>query len=293
MKKADAVFCGDIHLRLTTPIARTDDFVAAMWKKIEFINDLALQHDCPVLCSGDLLDTWKSPPELLSEAIEHLFNPAKWFTIFGDHDLPQHSWKLRHKSGLTTLAKASAVQIVNGGHGSDKNNSKLKNPKESIGINGRKLFLWHILTWQSELPYPGCKTSNAKKLLKKYPQFDCIVTGDNHKPFVERHKGRILVNVGSMMRTRADQINYKPAVWLYYADKNDVVPVYLPIEENVISRDHIELKEERSDRIDAFISKVQTNFKLTMSFERNIKRFFGKNKTKDKVKQIILKHLEK
>jgi hypothetical protein len=82
-------------------------------------------------------------------------------------------------------------------------------------------------------------------------------------------------------------------VWLYYADKNDVVPVYLPIEENVISRDHIELKEERSDRIDAFISKVQTNFKLTMSFERNIKRFFGKNKTKDKVKQIILKHLEK
>jgi predicted phosphodiesterase len=290
MKKADAVLCGDIHLRLTTPIARTDDFVAAMWYKIKFINELALQHDCPVLCAGDFFDNWKPTPELLSAVIERL--PAHWYTIYGDHDLPQHSYKLRHKSGLTTLKKAGALTIVKGGHGSDKGSNKLKSTDSSIVINGRKVFLWHILTWKDELPYPGCTNSNAMKLLKKYPEFDCIVTGDNHKPFIERYKGRILVNVGSMMRTRADQINYKPAVWLYYADKNDVVPVYLPIEENVISREHIEAKEERDNRIEAFISKVKTNFKLTMSFERNVKRFFNRNKTNQKVKEIILKHLE-
>lgn len=290
-KKADAIFCGDIHLRLTKPIARTDAFTISMWLKFQEINKLALQHDCPVLCSGDFFDTWKVTPELLSETIDRL--TAKWFVIYGDHDLPQHSYKLRHKSGLTTLAKAGAVTIVeNGGHGSNKNNGKLKDPKESFEIKGKKLFLWHILTWQNELPYPGCKTSNAKKLLKKYPQFDCIVTGDNHKPFIEKYKGRILVNVGSMMRTRADQIDYKPAVWLYYAKTNEVKPAYLPIEENVISREHIEVQQERNKRIDAFISKVKTDFKLTMSFHRNLMRFIGKNKTNKKVKQIILKHLE-
>lgn len=290
MKKPDAIFTGDNHLRLTTPIARTDDFVSAMWTKLEFIDNLAIENDCPVYFSGDFLDTWKSSPELLTEIIHRL--KAKWFGIYGDHDLPQHSYKLRHKSGLTTLAKAGAITIVNGGHGSDKSSDKLENPKESFSINGRKLFLWHVLTWKDELPYPGCTHSNAKKLLKKYPQFDCIITGDNHKPFVENYKGRILVNVGSMMRTRADQIEYKPAVWFYYAKKNKVKPVYLPIEENVISREHIEVKEERNKRIEAFISKVQTNFKLTMSFQRNVMRFFGRNKTNKKVKSIILKHFE-
>jgi len=288
--KADAIFCGDLHLRLTTPIARTDDFVSAMWLKLNAINTLALEHDCPVLVAGDFFDNWKPSPELLSGTIERLI--ANWFVIYGDHDLPQHSYKLRHKSGLTTLAKAGAVTIVKGGHGSDKGNSKLKNPKESIVIKDRKLFLWHILTWQNELPYPGCKASPAKKLLKKYPQFDCIICGDNHKPFVEKHKGRILVNVGSMMRIRADQIDYKPCVWLYYAKTNTVEPVYLPIEANVISREHIEIKEERIKRIDAFVSKVKTNFKVTMSFKKNVIRFFDKNKTNKKIKKIILKYMD-
>lgn len=290
MEKADAIFCGDIHLRLNTPVARTDDFVAAMWKKIEFINALGIEHDCPILCSGDFFDTWKVTPELLSETIDRLTHD--WFTIYGDHDLPQHSWNLRHKSGLRTLQKANAISIVSGGHGSDKNSNELKNTSPSYSIRKRKLFLWHILTWKDELPFPGCTNRSAKKLLKKYPQFDCIITGDNHVPFIEKYKGRILVNVGSMMRTRADQINYKPAVWLYYAGKNDVVPVYLPIEKDVISREHIEVKQERNERIDAFISKLKTDFKLTMSFEENLNRFFAKNAVNKKVKQIILNYLE-
>ena len=291
MKLADAVLCGDIHLRDKKPIARTDEFFPAMWDKFSFINDLAKDNDCPVYCSGDLLDHWKASPELLSQIIESI--TANWFTIYGDHDLPNHSWKLKHKSGLTTLVKAGKVRIVNGGHGSNKSSNELPKKARPIIIKGKKIMLWHVLTWHKELPYPGCETSNAKSLLKKYPQFDVIVTGDNHIPFVVKYKGRILVNVGSMMRNDADQINYKPAVWLYYADTNTVKPVYLPIKEGVISREHIEIKNERNERIDAFIAKIKTDFKLTMNFKQNVIRFFGKNKTKKKVKNIILNHMEK
>ena len=291
MKLADAVLCGDIHLRDKKPIARTDEFFPAMWDKFKFINELAITNDCPVLCTGDLLDHWKASPELLSQIIESI--KAFWCSIYGDHDLPNHSWKLKHKSGLTTLVKAGKVRIVNGGHGSNKSSNELPKKARPIIIKGKKIMLWHVLTWHKELPYPGCETSNAKSLLKKYPQFDCIVTGDNHKPFVVKHKGRILVNVGSMMRNDADQINYKPAVWLYYADTNTVKPVYLPIKEGVISREHIEIKNERNVRIDAFIAKIKTDFKLTMNFKQNVIRFFGKNKTKKKVKNIILNHMEK
>lgn len=288
--KADAILCGDIHIRDKVPVARTDDYLAAMWRKLTCINQLALDNDCPVMCSGDFFDHWKTAPELLNPVLEIL--TAKWLIVYGDHELPNHSIKLKHKSGLTTLAKAGKVTIVRGGHGNSKGSNELPKSVRPIVIGERKLMLWHVLTWHKELPYPGCENSNAKSLLKKYKQYDCIITGDNHKPFVVKHKDRMLVNVGSMMRNNADQINYKPAVWKYYAETNTVEPVYLSIEEGVISRKHIEVVNARNERIDAFISKVKTDFKLTMDFKQNIVRFFGKNKTHKKVKKIIMKNME-
>jgi len=288
--KPSAIFCGDIHLRDKKPIARTDDYFSAMWEKFMFIDALGIKYDCPILCSGDFYDKWKASPELLSSTIEAI--NANWYSIYGDHDLASHSLKLKHKSGLTTLAKAGKITIIKGGHDTAKSKDTLSKKAKPIEIEGKKILLWHILTWHKELPYPGCEVSNAKQLLKKYPQYDVILTGDNHLPFVVKHKGRLLVNPGSMMRNKADQINYKPAVWLYYAESNEVEPVYLPIEKGVISREHIEVEKERNERIDAFVSKLKTDFKLTMNFKQNLIRFFNKNKTKKKVKKIILNHLD-
>lgn len=288
--KVSAVFCGDIHLRDKKPVARTDVYFSAMWEKLMFIDGLGVEHNVPILCSGDFYDNWKASPELLSSTIEAI--NADWYSIYGDHDLASHSLKLKHKSGLTTLQKANKITIVKGGHGTNKSNDNLPKKAKPIVIEGRKVMLWHILTWHNELPYPGCEVSNAKQLLKKYSQYDCILTGDNHIPFVVKRKGNLLVNPGSMMRNKADQINYKPAVWLYYAETNEVEPVYLPIEEGVISREHIEIKNQRNERIDAFVDKLKTDFKLTMNFKQNLIRFFNNNKTKKKVKKIILKHIE-
>lgn len=288
--KVDAVLCGDIHLSDKKPLARTDDYFSAMWEKFIFIDSLGLEYDCPILCSGDFFDNWKPSPELISSTIEAM--NADWYTVYGDHDLASHSLKLKHKSGLTTLAKAGKIKIVKGGHGSDKSSSKLPKKIKPIIIGNRKLMLWHVLTWDKELPYPGCETNNAKQLLKKYKEYDCIVTGDNHKPFIKKYKDRMLVNVGSMMRSKADQINHKPTVWLYTAKTNSVTPVYLPIEKNVISREHIEIKNQRDERIEAFISGLGTDFKLTMSFKQNLINFFSVNKTKKKIKEIILNHME-
>lgn len=288
--KPSAIFCGDIHLRDKKPIARTDEYFPAMWEKFMFIDSLGIKYGCPILCSGDFYDHWKPSPELLSSTIEAI--NADWFSIYGDHDLAAHSLDLKYKSGLTTLEKAGKITILKGGHGTNKLKDTLPDKVQPIMIEGKLIMLWHILTWHKELPYPGCESSNAKDLLKKNPQYDCIVTGDNHIPFVVKHKGRILVNTGSMMRNRADQINYKPAVWLYYAETNEVKSVYLPIEKGVISREHIEIKNERNERIDAFIGRLKTDFKLTMNFKQNLIRFFNKNKTKKKVKKIILKYTD-
>lgn len=291
MKKVDAIFCGDLHLRDNVPVARVDDdYFAAMWSKFMFIDSLGLEHNCPILCSGDFFDKWKVSPELLSSTIDAI--SADWYTIYGDHDLPSHSFKLRHKSGLTTLSKTGKIKIIPGAHGVDKSSDKLPNKVKSFTIAGRKILVWHVLTWHKELPYPGCDLSDAKSLLKLHSKYDCILTGDNHTTFVVKHKGRILVNPGSMMRNRADQDTHKPVVWLYSADDNSVQPMYLPIDSDVISREHIEIKNERNERIEAYVSKLKSGFKLSMSFKENVIQFFSKNKTKKKIRKIILENIE-
>ena len=62
------------------------------------------------------------------------------------------------------------------------------------------------------------------------------------------------MNPGSIYRMEASQENHKPRVYLWYAETNTVEPVYIPIESGVISREHLETKEERDIRINAFIS---------------------------------------
>ena len=293
IQQASAILCGDVHLREDSPICRTDDVWAAQWKKIDFISDLQKTHDCPVLCSGDLFDYWKPSPNLLTFASEHL--PDQLYSIYGQHDLPQHNMELAHKSGLYNLWKNGKLKILDGCHFGQKPDFS-DNKEGSFSFIHfspyRRILVWHQMVYQGKLPWPGCTDPMAAKLLRKYPQYDLIVTGDNHKPFVEEYEGRILVNVGSMMRTTADQIDYKPAVWLWYAETNTVEKVYLPIEENVISREHLEIKEQRDNRMNAFIEKMDDSWDAGLSFEQNLEAYKKTNKVKKSVMSIIYQSLD-
>ena len=79
---------------------------------------------------------------------------------------------------------------------------------------------------------------------------------------------------------------------LWYAETNTVQWVDIPIQKDVITRGHLEKKEERDERIDAFISKLDTDWEAGMSFEENLEAHFNVNKTKSEIKSIIYKSIE-
>jgi len=290
-KKPHAILTADWHLREDQPVCRTDNHETAQWVKVEFISALQKKYNCPVIHAGDLFNHWKPSPHLLSKTIKYLpknlyTNPSFW-TILGNHDLPQHNLDLVYKSGVHTLQQAKKINIMSGTHWGQI-------PKRgSLKIEGRKILVWHVMTYQAKTPWPGCVDPMAGKLLRKYPEYDLIVTGHNHKAFVEEYKSRLLVNPGSLTRHAADQINHKPRVYLWYAETNTVEPVYLPIEQGVISRGHIEEVEKRDGRIDAFISQLDNEWEAEISFEENLKRFFSSNKVRDSIKNIVMNSIEK
>jgi DNA repair exonuclease SbcCD nuclease subunit len=291
-RKVSAILCSDFHLREDSPVCRTDSFFEAQAKKIKFIKDLQTQHNCPILMAGDLFHAWKSSPFLLAWAIQYL--PDNIVAIPGQHDIPQHSMELLHKSGIYVLEQAGKIKllrenesIVFGGytvHGYPFGSKPKKNEKE--------IALWHNLVWQGKMPWPGCTDPNADEVLDTYQNYALIVTGDNHKSFVVRDKDRLLVNPGSITRQNTDQVSHRPRVYLWYAETNTVEIEYLPISDGVISREHLDVVEKRDERIAAFISRLSNDWESDIDFEQNLERFFKENRVKQETKGIIYKSLE-
>ena len=275
-----AILCADFHLREDTPTAFTGNFQVEQWGVVTFIANLQQQYNCIVYHAGDLFNNWKPSPWLITMAMRHL--PDNFYTIYGNHDLPQHNLELADKCGINVLQEAGKLTVLNGIHWG-------QTPPEN---SSAKMMMWHVMTYQGKKPWPGCTDPMAASLLRKYPQHDLILTGHNHKTFVEEHEGRVLVNPGGITRQSADQIDFKPCVFLWYAETNTIERVDLPYTEGAISREHIDVIEQRDARIDAFISKLNSEWDVSLSFEDNIEAFCQANNVREPIKEIIYKALE-
>ena len=96
---ASAILAADLHLEESTPVSRTDDYLAAQLRKLEFLQILRDQNGgCPILCAGDIFNKWKVSPWLAAWAYSHL--PEGIITVPGNHELPMHSVEEFEKSIL-------------------------------------------------------------------------------------------------------------------------------------------------------------------------------------------------
>lgn len=281
----DMILCSDFHLREDTPTCWIGNFQEEQWSSIVFIRELQKNYGCVVIHAGDLFHHWKPSPWLLSQAM--LYLPDNFYTVYGQHDLPQHNWELRGKSGIKTLEMARRLTVLNGCHWGQKPDDWVN----SFVVGLKNILVWHHMTYITP-PYPGASGGQAQSILKKYPQFDLIVTGDNHDSFTTEYNGCRLVNPGNLTRQTADQIDYQPRVALWYADTNTIQWVYIPIKEGVITREHIEKVQQRDARLEAFITTLKDEWEVGISFEQNLESFFKKNKIDASTKTLIYKALE-
>ena len=287
-----AILTGDIHLRSDTPVCRTDDFNAAQWMKIMWLADLQRKYGCLIIDSGDLSDSWKLTPWAEVQAIRLM--PREFYTIPGNHDLPNHNLSMLDKSSLAVLMAAGIVNCCLKPRDFDNFTlypfpwgSKLEPCVAERNKRIKRVAVCHTMTYQGKSPWPGCKDLDAETLLDKMEGYDLVLTGHNHKPFVVKKDGRLLVNPGSLMRMDASQIDYEPCVWLWFAETNEVEPVYAPIEKNVISREHLDKKRDKDKRLEAYVEKLDGDYDISRKFGDNLEAFFSKNEIPVAVRDIV------
>lgn len=287
--KPTAIICSDIHARYDQPKCRIDDFLETQIKKWIWLSGLQKKYGCPILCGGDLFHKSKSPSHLISLLFKYM--PDKIYTVAGNHDLPDHSMLMYPESSIYLLNLTKKLNVVSGRESMPGFNihgfaygKPLKNHKH-YG-KPKNVALIHRYIYKDKNPH-DIKGSKAIQVLKDMSDFDLIVTGDNHQPFIKQYKGRILVNPGSLTRQTSDQIKHKPRIYLWYAETNQIDKIYVPIDKNAVSRGHLTEIEIRNEKIELFVRKLKKSKKAGIDFKTNVDIALNKNKIRSLVKKKI------
>jgi hypothetical protein len=69
--------------------------------------------------------------------------------------------------------------------------------------------------------------------------------------------------------------------------------VYLDIEKGVISREHLDLAQDKKERGEAFIKKLNNDWVSELSFEDNIDRAISVNKIDNDIQKWVFKWMGK
>jgi len=290
--QVDAILASDLHVRHDSPICRTDDFQVAMWKKIKFIVDLCKKCGCPLLIGGDVGHRSQWPNWLLVKFMD-IIKEIEVVSCLGQHDLPGHNLEEFEASGCGVLKQANSIRFRNCFVGHKEGKVYLHDVEVFhwgqdmvTATNTPCIALTHQMVMNGNPDYPGQEGSQGIDLLKKN-SYQLILSGDNHKPFIVEYDGKILVNPGSMMRTTAAQADHRPRVYAWNASLNAVHPIYLPIQEDVVDRTHIDEKQDRDARMDALVDRVKIDYDAGFSFEQNMEAHLLSNKTPADVKEKV------
>jgi len=225
--KVIAVLCSDLHLSHAAPLNRTNEpsWYAAQFKYVFELRRLAVVNSCPVVCAGDVFDTWRSPPELINWAHDQL---PTMYAVPGQHDLPYHSLFDIKSSAYWTLVQTG--RIINLEH-------KVPNTDNNVTMHGFpwgteihpcpvkkknrmvQLAVIHAYCWTKGCNYPGateeCRVTKWREELSTY---DAVIFGDNHKGFLSTKQKPHILNCGTFMRRKADERLYKPKIGLLHAN---------------------------------------------------------------------------
>jgi len=290
--KVDLIIASDFHLmeKERNPPCRLDSHWDAQWDKVKQINDLMEEHNCDCIMAGDLFEHWKTSPQLLNRCMSDLHgepdeNHHEIHSVIGNHDMPQHNIENMDKSGWEILRKAYKIVYLDDGcdWGGDP-----KEAKPMFWQGGKfSIVVAHMMVWQGKTPWPGCTDPEADEVFDIFPEADLIITGHNHKTFTARRGKRLLINPGSLTRHKADQIDHKPCVFLWNAETNDFKIHYLKIKKDVISREHLDVKLEKDNRLNAFIEKLNKGWDVSLSFQENMEKAIKGNKIPKKIQEIV------
>lgn len=297
-----AVLCSDLHLQERAPVSRSaePDWWAAMKRPIDQLKALAQTHQVPIVCAGDVFDHWKSSPELINWALEHL---PIMYSVPGQHDLPLHRYEDVDKSAYGTLVRfGTLIPLPSGEPTVVSSNLVLwgfpwqaeisPHPKpKKIKKDEIHLAVIHAYCWQKGASYPGAKEEQrAISHRSKLTGFHAAVFGDNHKPFLSKNdEGPVIFNHGGFMRRKIDEIDHRPAFGILWSD-GSISLVEQDVSQDVfLQKDAATFEEGDNFKMATFLKDLGTLGGADISFKEAVAHYLRTYEVSEGAQKIILK----
>jgi predicted phosphodiesterase len=287
----------DAHFRSTVPEARLDDYLKNQENIIHWLQSEFSEHTH--LFAGDLLHMARERADQIEFALNLVrLLKNKIYGVYGNHDLLYHSTDNINKTTLGVLHTFGIFEPVpkDGLFLEDEDGTPINiygfhygtemEPPKDNNKKAVRIALYHGMVLQE--PHPHINGVLAKDLLTSFPQYDIILTGDNHKGFVVTDGDRIVINPGSLKRDNADQKDHKPHVYEYDSLTKKIRAIPVPIENDILSEEHIVMEKERDLRIEALSSKFQEVRNITLDYRDNMLEFLKQNNVNAVIEEKLL-----
>ena len=274
----------DFHFRSNKPIARVDDYRETQHKEIMWLKELSKDYET-FISAGDIVHSYVErarPMEFYNYLLQNL--PDNMYTIYGNHDVYGSDISTTDNTTVGALVNAGKIKILDSLlYNVDSGDVRIDgfhygqepNEDEKISRNLTKIAVWHNLVLQESHPF--IKAPSAEEILKKYPGYDLMIIGDNHKTFIVVDGHRVLLSPGSFKIDTADQIDFKPCLFEYDLYKKELKPIAVPDFGVKISVEHIEKKNARSERQDLLPQKFRELEDISLDFEANLNNWMIQN----------------
>ena len=286
---------GDWHIRATNPRYRIDNYYKTLLNKIDWIFELAAKEGCKVILQpGDFFDSPDQANYVIRDMISFLgslYNTTV-LSIYGQHDT---KFRRVENTALGIFEEMGAVEILNEiplelnginfyGASWGKEIPIQINPEKINILIAHKMIVKEFQLWRGQTDY-----ISARDMLKKYEDYDLIVSGDNHQSFTYGSKfGSMLINCGSLMRTTIAQRNHTPVVYIVDSETNEITKHEIPIRpiEEVMNLELADEIKERNKDLEAFMTGLSSNYDAELSFERNLTSLMKMNETSKEIRGI-------
>lgn len=302
-----AIGCSDLHFSPKPPIARSveEDWYGVMGRQIAQIRKLVNKHGCSVIVAGDFFDKPNNPAELVNFILQ------EWnfttYAIPGQHDLPMHRYDNIKKSSYWTLVEANCIKNIAPATGLVPVTRYPATEKTDVFLYGYpwgldvkrilpgpadddlRIAVIHDYIWVNDKGFYGApKEKRVKNRLSDISGYDLTIWGDNHKGFI---CGQI-INCGSFMRRKMDEVLYKPMVVLIRED-GTYERHYLDCEQDkFLDTDAIDRIVDAGLDAAEFLQEIAGIGRIGADFQSAVKEFCDKNNVAQVVRSYLSEFME-
>jgi predicted phosphodiesterase len=289
---------GDVHIADDVPICRKDDFKATQLRKMDKINEIVGNNT--LLIAGDLFETWNCSFALAHEVNTRM--PDNTFFVYGNHDLPYHSYEEKARTPFTLLSMVELRGYVCS-EWVDRADLGMYGASWGCPIptiedeSATNVLVQHRMCYYKEPVFGRDGDAyDVTKLFEKpeYAQYNVVITGDNHKPFVYwKDDKHVWINTGPIMRHSVTEREYDPSVTcIEIEDTIKVTRISLGADVNAVDRTEMYEKQSRDELVSEFANGLTTQTEKSLDFEHVLSVFMDNNNIRQETQEAVRKDVE-